>query len=267
MSRNRHRWSSVVALCAASLLATACSSSGSGSESTSTLRVGVVNQFQHPNPFNAFNIIDYSYQQMTLPALVQYDEEGKVIPDLALSWTTAADGLTWTFKLVPGAKWSDGEPLTAKDVAFTFNTIIKYVKGPTAIDSQNITNLNSVSAPDPETAVFHYSAPMAAALAYINNTSILPEHVWGKYATGDGAGLKTFANKPPSVSGGPFTPVSWDGSSFLMLKRNPNFYGEKPAYGGMGIKYYTTPDGLIQDLKRKKIDYANAIPQSSLGLS
>jgi peptide/nickel transport system substrate-binding protein len=45
-------------------------------------------------------------------------------PDLAESWTPAADGLSWTFKLRSGVKWSDGTPFSADDVAFTFNDIV-----------------------------------------------------------------------------------------------------------------------------------------------
>src|SRR5882762_9411856 len=45
-------------------------------------------------------------------------------PDLAESWTTATDGLSWTFKLRSGVKWSDGTPFSADDVAFTFNDVV-----------------------------------------------------------------------------------------------------------------------------------------------
>ncbi len=48
----------------------------------------------------------------------------EVGPSLAESWTNAPDGKTWTFKLRKGLRWSDGEPITADDVVFTWNDVI-----------------------------------------------------------------------------------------------------------------------------------------------
>lgn len=250
------------------LLVAGCSSgttsSGKASSGANTeLAVGVMSQFQQPNPFNAFSIMDYNYEDLVYPYLVQYNSSGHIAPDLAKSWTISNGGKTWTFHLVPNAKWSDGKPLTSADVAFTFNTILKYVKGPTALDAENVTDLTSVTAPNATTAVFHYSAPLASVLTYINNTSILPEHIWAKYATGSGSQLKTYPNKPPIVSGGPYIPESWNGTTTLVLKRNPLYYGPKPKTANVVIEYFTTPDGLIEALKQGQIDYANALPASS----
>jgi peptide/nickel transport system substrate-binding protein len=256
----------LAALLPAAALLAACGSNSAGSSSggtTTELAVGVMSQFQNPNPFNAFSIMDYDVEDLEYPYLVQYNADDQIAPDLAKSWSTSDGGKVWTFHLVPNAKWSDGKPLTSADVAFTWDTILKYVKGPTALDAENVTDLLSVKATNPTTVVFTYSAPLASVLTYINNTSILPEHIWAKYATGNGAQLKTFGNKPPIVSGGPYIPEQWNGTTTLILKRNPNWYGPKPAASEVVIEYYTTPDGLIQALKSGQIDYANAIPQSS----
>src|SRR5712691_5717399 len=132
--------------------AAACGSSGSGSASggggssgSTLLRVGTLNKFEQTNPFNAFNFTDYFVQQMEYPYLIQYNSAGKIIPDFATSWSTSADGKTWTFHLVPNAKWSDGKPLTSADVAFTLNTIIKYQHGATALDEAYVTGMKNVT--------------------------------------------------------------------------------------------------------------------------
>ena len=128
------------ALLVATLGIAACSGSsgggggGGGSSSGELLRVGTLNKFEQTNPFNAFDFTDYFVQQMEYPYLIQYNSAGQIIPDFATSWTTSSDGKTWTFHLVPNAKWSDGKPMTSADVAFTLNTIIKYQTGATALD-------------------------------------------------------------------------------------------------------------------------------------
>ena len=110
------------------------------------------------------------------PVLVQYDETNlKFAPDFAKSWSTSADGKTWTFKTVPNAKWSDGEPLTADDAAWTINTDIKYKAGGAANAAGLIAHITKAEAPDPTTLVVHYEAPAGNVLGQFQQFSILPE--------------------------------------------------------------------------------------------
>jgi len=269
---SKRRGLAVAALTTLALTAAGCSSSGAGGSgsgsSNAVLKVGVLQQFVNPNPFNLLNVIDYDIAQLDYPALVQYSHS-QPAPDLAKSWSSTANGEVWTFHLVPGAKWSDGKPLTSADVVFSFKTDIKYASGPAAIDSPNVAGITSVTAPNPTTVVITYSSPRPAGvvLGWADITPILPEQVWAKYATGNGAALKTFPNKPPNfVGGGPYIPVEWNGTNFLLMKRNPYYYGPKPGAAEVGIQYYTTPDGIIQALKDHQIDYANSLPQSTTAL-
>jgi peptide/nickel transport system substrate-binding protein len=269
MITKRRATGAVALVCAAALLfaVAGCggsSSSKSGGSASGELRVGTLDQFQNPNPFNVFHVIDYDILMLEYPFLVQYDTGGQVVPDFATSWEHSTDGSTWTFHTRPNVKWSDGQPMTSADVAWTLNTIIKYQKGATALWSQNVSNMKSASTPDPNTVVLHYKAPVAAVLSFMNNTPILPEHVWSKHTGGkEGSNLKSFKNAFPDVAGGPYIPERFDGTTFLLLKANPNYYGPKPHVAKVGIKYFTTPDSLLQALKTHSIDYANQIPQSS----
>jgi peptide/nickel transport system substrate-binding protein len=241
------------------------SSGGGGGGSGGEIRIGTTDQFQNPNYFNVFHVIDYDVLALEYPLLVQYNSAGKVVPGLATSWSHSPSGSVLTFHLRPSVKWSDGQPMTSADVAFTYNTIIKYKDGAASVWSQDVAGMTKVTTPNPTTAVIHYDAPVAAALSFINNAPILPEHVWKKYASGkQGANLKTFKNTFPSVAGGPFVPESFNGSTFVSFKANPNWYGPKPGVSAIGMKYFTTPDGILQALKTNQIDYATGLPQSSL---
>ena len=268
--KRRPRLLAGLALAAATSLAVAaCSSSGGGSSSSASNQVftiGTQNQLEHLDPFDYFTPMDYSVGQMIYPALDQWTSSAQPAPDLAKSWTHSADGSTWTFTLYPNAKWSDGKPMTANDVAFTFATILKYKATYAAIDDLYITGLTSVVATNPTTVVFHFSAPDAGFLSYVPNIPILPQHAWAKAATGNGAQLTKFATSLPIVSGGPFIPVSWNGTTTLLMKRNPNFWGPSkpgPSLNRVGLQYYYNPDTLIQAIKSHQIDYANQVTPTS----
>src|SRR5919204_6055502 len=124
---------SLAAILAAAMLAAAC---GTGNENGpvkqgGTFRLGTIEGIDSLNPFVGFNQDSYSTWFYIYPSLVQYDlSTYKFIPNFAKSWQTSSDGLTWTFHLVHGARWTDGKPLTSRDVAWTINTILKFQSGP-----------------------------------------------------------------------------------------------------------------------------------------
>ena len=93
------------------------------------LRVGTTNYIDSLNPFVAIESQSYNAFVMEYPQLVQYGPGEKLEGDWATSWSHSSDGLTWTFHLKAGGKWSDGKPLTAADAAWTGNTIVKYADG------------------------------------------------------------------------------------------------------------------------------------------
>ncbi len=256
------------ALLVATLGIAACSGSsgggggGGGSSSSELLRVGTLNKFEQTNPFNAFDFTDYFVQQMEYPYLIQYNGAGQIIPDFAKSWSHTADGKTWTFHLVPNAKWSDGKPLTSADVAFTLNTIIKYQTGATALDEAYVSGMKDATTPDASTVVLHYTGPVATVLPYLDQVPIVPEHIWKSHAGGNGSGIKSFPNSGPIVAGGPFILESLNSSNFALFKENPNFYGPKPKFKEFGIQYYSTADSMIQALKSGQLDYAQFLPQN-----
>src|SRR4029077_16106116 len=132
----------------------------------------------------------------------------------------------------------DGKPLTAADAAWTINMELKYVNGPTATAAGALAHVTGAHAISPTTLVVHYSRPVANVLAQFQGESILPEHVWKKYATGNGAALKTFANPAPVVSGGPFVLTKYVPNQIALFSRNPNWWGPKPHIGGGGARVF-----------------------------
>src|SRR5882672_4239881 len=106
--------STVVALAAyASAATSSCSKAGG------TFRVGTSSGIDSLNPYVAFNQDAYSAFEYVYPVLVQYDKNLHFAPFFARSWKASNGGKTWTFKTVPNAKWTDGQPLTAEDAAWS----------------------------------------------------------------------------------------------------------------------------------------------------
>jgi peptide/nickel transport system substrate-binding protein len=268
----------VVALVAAVTLSlTACGGSGGnatgsgGSETGAVteggiLRVGSINYIDSFNPFHFIESQSYNAFIMLYPQLVQYDfvdGEYVIVGDLADSWDTSADGKDWTFHLKSGAKWSDGQPLTADDVAWTANATAKYASGPTAVMAPALAHLKDAEATDPTTVVLHYKTPVGNVLAQLEQFFVLPEHVWGKFAVGDGKGLKTYAPEndlSTMVTGGAFTLKQYEKKGTTVFLPDPNYWADKPHVQAVALTYYTNADSMIADMKSDQVDWVDQVP-------
>jgi peptide/nickel transport system substrate-binding protein len=253
------------------LLFTACTNGGSSSSSSNgvkqggVLRIGVYGTIDSPNPFVGFEQPSYDFWEYVYPQLDQYDTKTlQLEPEFATSWSHSSNGLTWTFHTQPNAKWSDGQPLTAADAAWTINTIIKFADGPTANLATDVAHMKSAEAPNATTLILHYEDPVANVLPNLQVVPILPQHVWSKYATGDGKALRTYPNTPqngqPLVGGGPFELTQYQQDSLAIFQRNPNWYGPAPHIDGFGMEFFSNQDTMVQALKSGKIDAVGVYP-------
>ncbi len=259
----------VAAAVAGLTLLASCSGGTGGSEAGDTLRLGTSSKIDSLNPFVAINQSAYSTFELIYPQLVQYDDKLAFAPDFASKWTTSSDGKVWTFTTRSGAKWSDGTPLTAKDAAWTFSTILKFAKTAASNQASTLNHLKTAVATNDTTLVMTYDKPVANVLSNLQQLPILPEHVWAKYATGSGKELKSYENAPsggkPVVSGGPFELADYKKDQIALYKRNPNWYGEKPKMAGFGLQMYSNDDAMVTALKSGGIDAITAVPETSVG--
>ncbi len=255
---------------AVALLGAACSKTSSGAvKQGGIVRIGTIEGIDSLNPFVGFNQDAYSTWFYIYPSLEQYDTRTYTfVPNFATSYQTSSDGLIWTFHLVQNAKWSDGQPLTAQDVAWTINTIIKFQGGPTAIWAGSVAHLSSVQATDTNTIVATYKRPVANVLPNLGFIPILPQHVWAQYATGNGHALKTYPNEPtggkPLVGAGPFILTEYKKNDVAIFAKNPTFYGPKPRLGGFGLQYFTSPDAMVTALKSGQLDAIEHLPPTAV---
>ena len=131
--------------------------------------------------------------------------------DLATGMSVSDDGLTWTVTIRDDVSFTDGEALTAEDVAFTYNT----VKATSSVN--DFTMLSSAEAVDDTTVVFHMTTPYSIWPYTMAIVGIVPEHAY------DSA---TYGSNP--IGSGRYTLVQWDRGEQIILEANPDYYGEAP---------------------------------------
>lgn len=239
----------------AAALAAAPTFAASAAQAGDILRIGATLPIDSLNPFVAnadYASVAYQY---AYPFLTTYDRDLKIVPYFATSWEPSDGGRVWTFHTRPGAKWSDGTPLTAKDAAFTFNMINKFRTGSTARLSGWVTNLVKAETPDDNTLVLTYSAPAGHVPVQMQALPILPAHVWAPIAEGDGTKITSFQNETPWVSGGPFVFAKHAKDQLALFRRNPAWWGEKkPAIDGFGLQFFANDDAMVTALVSGQID-------------
>jgi peptide/nickel transport system substrate-binding protein len=244
------------------------SGSGTGSGTVKKggiLRIGTTNYIDSFNPFNFIETQGYQAMIMIYPQLVQYayGPDGFVIEgDWATTWDTSADGKDLTFHLIPGPKWSDGQPMTAEDAAWTVNTTLKYQNGPTAVAAPALNNVGSAEATDAQTLVIHYKSPSGNALAQLEQFFILPEHVWQPLVGTNGKGLKTYRPEQtmPMIVGGAYTVKSYEKKGTTVFIPNPGYYGPPSNAEAVALTYYTNADSMIADLQGGQLDWVDQVP-------
>jgi peptide/nickel transport system substrate-binding protein len=239
--------SSVTAASAAASSSSAASPSAAAPTGGLAYRIGTTSDlFDGMSPFSSQTA--WEQFRVCYNFLTWYDADYRPVPDAAESWKVSPDGLRWTFHVRDDLTWSDGPPLTARDVAFTYNLILKTRHW---MFAQYLTGVTSVTAPDDATVVITTRKPNAGMLGlYI---PILPEHVWSKV---DPAKLDYFKNLP-MVSSGPFSVVEVKKSGWATLRANPRYpasLGGPPHVKTVRFEIYQTTDTMVADYRAGILD-------------
>lgn len=177
--------------------------------------------------------------------LVKLDADAKIVPLLAESWSVSPDGKTYDFKLRRGVEFSDGAPFTAEDVKFS----LMRVKTDWTISIKS--TMDVVERVD----------VVAADHARVVLTK--PSNGWLFSLTSrlgamfSRTGVADLANKP--IGTGPYTVASRRRGDSIVLKENPGYWGRKPGYSTVVLKYIKDPTALNNALLSNGIDVISAI--------
>jgi peptide/nickel transport system substrate-binding protein len=189
-------------------------------------------------PFLADDVTSASICGLVYNGLTKVDKDLNVVPDLAERWEVSEDGLEITFYLRKGVTWHDGTAFTAKDVKFTYDTILSpetacpYISGYADIVSMDI--------PDDHTIVFRYSRAYAPALLKLG-MGIIPEHLFSH----KDVRRSVYARAP--VGTGPYTFSEWKAGRYIILEANPDYFEHAPLI--KRFVYRIIPDQSVQFLE------------------
>ena len=232
---------------------------GDGSDGPTPGGTLVVALSEDPGHFNPGITTGFNVHAVTgsmFNGLVELDDNANPLPDLASSWEVSDDSTQYTFQLVEGVQWHDGQPFTSADVKFTFESVLLEFHSRTK--SGLSSNLESITTPDDNTVVFTFSQPYAALLQRLNSTEapILPRHIY----EGVDDVQTAEANLNP-VGTGPYVFESYDVDDQITLVRNDNYFKDGLPHLDRVI-YRVIPDANTQllALEEGEIDYMWRVP-------
>ncbi|MFI9007672.1 ABC transporter substrate-binding protein [Actinosynnema sp. NPDC053489] len=216
-----------------------------------TLRVAITQQVDSLNPFLSVFQAGTEVGRLMYDYLTAYDvKDQHPVEGLADRWESSEDRLTWTFHVPEGKKWSDGQPITARDAAFTYQLMMRDEEAATANGSFTA-DFESVAAPDDRTLVIKTKQPQATMLAL--DVPIVPEHVWS--GVGDIGDYRN--DRTPVVGSGPFVLTEYRANEFIRFKANKDYWRGAPKYDELAFTYYKTTDAAVQALAKGEVDLVN----------
>ena len=201
--------------------------------------------------FNPVYLVGTGSQYHTFPwiwmSLTMGDANGQQVPHLATSFEANEDASVWTFHLPENATWSDGTPMTADDLIFSYSlrldpefmsalaldwapnwhaSRLGKIKGYDAFATGAADSIEGLQAPDPHTFVIELDEPNAVLPIGTQHLYALPKHILGELTA------EEFANHPyvttnPDVVLGPLRRAHYEVDSYIELERNPEWWGEK----------------------------------------
>lgn len=244
-------------LAAGSLVLSGCSPAGVSGNSSNAIVVGAVAEPEHvPDPIMDGSLAGYNYYFAEFEQLARFDADGKINPLLATKWEHNADFTQWTFTIREDAKFQNGAPVKASDVAFTYNTI---KANPTGDPASYMEMFEHAVVGQQNTVVFTLNAAYSAWPTIVTGVSIVPEDVYTKL------GSAGFAAAP--VGSGPFMFDHYTRGVEYVLKRNPNYWGKATEVEKITFKTVGDADARLNGVQSGSLDVALIAPNQVSAVS
>ena len=186
-------------------------------------------------------------------SLLKYDKDLNLVGQLAESWQISEDKLSIIFKLKPNLVWSDGQPLTSDDLAFTLKLIQdKNTQSPYKSDYMKVVSAKAI---DKHTFEVRYKEIFSPALATWASLAILPQHIFKSVNIMD-----TDLSRHPKASIGPYFLKDWQTQQSITMTANPNYFDGDVWIDERITRIIPDPATQFLELSAGKIDMANLTP-------
>lgn len=190
------------------------------------------------DPCVAWGCGEHVHEPLIQSTLIRTTRDMSFECDLATGYECSDDGLTWTFQLRGDAKFSDGQPVTARDAAFTLNTIRESKNA-----QADLSMVRDAVAPDDVTLVVTLSKPYNALLYTLAVVGIVPEHAYGP----------DYGQAP--VGSGRYLLAQWDRGQQVIFQANPSYYGEAPQIERVCV-VFMEEDAALAAVRSGQVDMA-----------
>lgn len=198
--------------------------------------------------------------ELVFSYLYKVNENQDIVPDLATGLPVFSDDkLTMTIKIRKDAKFTDGQPLTAEDVVFTYNVALS--PDYTGPRKGAFSELSKVEKADDETVKFTFKTPFAGYID-IFPYNILPKHLLKDVPIKE-LDKSEFYKKP--IGSGPYKLVEWKTGQYLTFTRNEAYYGGKPAIEKITAKIIPDANSMMAQLQTGEINVI-AVPADQLSV-
>lgn len=219
--------------------------SGSGSSTDSSGHSQVVvamNATSEPaagfDPLVSWGCGEHVHEPLIQSTLVTTDEQLNIVSDLATEYLCSDDGLVWTFTIRDDVLFTDGEPLTARDVAFTVNGVIQ-----SSASEADLSMVDTAVAVSDTVVELHLNKPYNALLYTLAVLGIVPEHAYG-----EGYGAQP-------IGSGRYVLERWDKGQQVVFAANPGYYGKAPTMERV-VVVFMDEDAALAAVQKGEVDIA-----------
>lgn len=233
------------------------------------LRIGTSDEPDNLNPMFAHTDATDQVDALIFAPVFRYDERGEFVPELATEVPSYANGgiskdsKTIVLHWRRGVVWSDGAPLTARDLRFTWRAVENSANNTKARYGWD--DIATIDVPDDATAILRLKRPNAGVLGILGGGGgsaypPLPEHVLGKLPDLNRANF----NAHP-IASGPFLLAAWNHGSSLEFKPNARYWRGAPKLKAVSLRVVPNPDSLFAELVTHEIDVIPSVPENLAG--
>jgi len=219
------------------------------------LKVGWAGSPDTLNPGTAVLSEAYTLFELVYDSMYQLNLDGTYTPELAESVDVSDDGTVWTFHIRDGFTFHDGTPLTANDIAFSYN----YYQANEDFPFLNVYTgyFDSVEATDDSTVVITLSEAIPNMESQLIFLYVLPQHIW------ESVNPTEFENTE-MIGSGPFKIVEYEQNAFVRLESTNDHPLYSPSIGGVTFQTFENQDALVQAIKTGQVDMITEMPNTAV---
>ncbi|MDB5369050.1 MAG: transporter substrate-binding protein [Roseomonas sp.] len=216
------------------------------------LRIGMESGPTSLDPHYASIITNIAFSRHVFQPLMEQDARQVLRPAIAKAWH-AQDDLTWEIALDPAARFHDGAPVTAEDVAFTLARAGDVPNSPSSFRVYT-RPIQSVEAVDATTIRIRTSVPTPLLPNYLSLIMIVSKK------HGEGATTNDYNSGKAMIGTGPYRHISWQPGSPVVMERNADFHGTAPAFARVEFRPLANSGSRVAALNAGDVDMIEIVP-------